>query len=67
MLKVRLNGKEEDLKEATTLAELIALKKLNPETIIVEHNHDLVGKEAWDGLVLKENDKIEILRFVGGG
>jgi len=66
-LKITLNGKEEIVREGTTVAGLIDLKGLNPDTVIVEYNHDLAGKETWAGLVLKENDRLEILRFVGGG
>lgn len=66
-MKIILNGKEEVLKEGTTVAELIVLKRLNPDTIIVEHNHDLVKKENLADIFLKENDRLEILRFVGGG
>lgn len=66
-MKIALNGKEEILKEGTTVGELIALKGLNPDTVIVEYNYDLVEKENWAGIVLKENDRLEVLRFVGGG
>ncbi len=66
-MKITLNGREENLGEGTTLAGLIAMKGLDPDTVIVEHNYELVKKEAWSGILLKENDRIEILRFVGGG
>ena len=66
-LKIILNGKQEVLKEGTTVAELIVLKGLNPDTIVVEYNHELVKKENLAGTFLKENDRLEILRFVGGG
>lgn len=66
-MKITLNGKDEDLKEGTTVAGLIALKGLNPATVIVEYNYGLVREETWAGIVLKQNDRIEILRFVGGG
>ncbi|NPV26542.1 MAG: sulfur carrier protein ThiS [Firmicutes bacterium] len=66
-MKITLNGKEEVINEGTSIAALIALKGLNPETVIVEYNFNLVKKETWAGIVLKENDRLEILRFVGGG
>ena len=66
-MKIILNGKEEVLKEGTTVAELISLKGLNPDTVIVERNHELVKKENLAGIFLQENDRLEILRFVGGG
>ncbi|ACV62536.1 thiamine biosynthesis protein ThiS [Desulfofarcimen acetoxidans DSM 771] len=66
-MKFNLNGKEEFFKESLTVAELINLKGLNPDTVVVEYNRELVKKEQLAGIVLKENDRLEILRFVGGG
>lgn len=66
-MKIILNGKEETLTGRDTLASLISLKKLNPDTIIIEYNGCPVEKVEWAGIVLKDNDSIEILWFVGGG
>lgn len=66
-MKISLNGKEENLREGTTVAGLINLKGLNPDSVIVEYNHELAGKETWVDLVLLEGDRLEILKFVGGG
>lgn len=66
-LQITVNGKEEMLKKALCLAEFIESKGLNPETIIVEHNGEIVKKQEWTGIVLQENDCLEVLNFVGGG
>ncbi len=62
-----VNGKEELIREGTTLAELIGFRKLTPESILVEYNNDIVNQETWPGIILKDHDRVEILRFVGGG
>ncbi|BAF58820.1 MAG: sulfur carrier protein ThiS [Pelotomaculum sp.] len=66
-MKIILNGREEVLEEGMTVAGLVALKGVNPDAVIVEYNYSLVKKEDWAGITLKENDRLEILRFVGGG
>lgn len=66
-MKITLNGREEILKDGTTLAELVSLKQLNIDEVIVVYNCQLVKKKSWPGTVLKENDGLEFLRFVGGG
>jgi len=66
-MKIILNGKEDFLPEGITLAELISLKGLSPGTVIVEYNYEVVKAEAWADIILKDNDRLEILRFVGGG
>lgn len=64
---VLLNGRESDLPEGMTVADLIAQKNLRPGTLLVELNGELVKQDAWPDIVLKEEDRLEILRFVGGG
>lgn len=66
-MKIIINGKEEIIEQDATIAGLIAQKALNPATVIVEYNYDLIKKETWEDIVLKEDDRLEILRFVGGG
>jgi len=66
-MKVFLNGKSVDLPAGLTVAGLVTEKKLNPDTIIIEYNRQLLKKENWPEVVLKENDRLEILKFVGGG
>ena len=66
-MTIILNGKEESIGAGMTVAELIVVKGLDPATVIVEYNYELVPQETWAGIVLKENDRLEILRFVGGG
>ncbi|WP_234701982.1 sulfur carrier protein ThiS [Desulfotomaculum nigrificans] len=50
-----------------TIAQLVKEKGLNPNTIIIEYNQELVSQEKWTEIILQENDRLEILRFVGGG
>lgn len=66
-MRVRINGKDEPISGAPNLAELIADRRLNPETIVVEHNLRIVRREEWPAVALRENDRIEIVSFVGGG
>jgi len=66
-LRIILNGKDAILPEGITVAQLIFLKKINPEAIIVEYNYELVKSESWPDIMLKEDDRLEILRLVGGG
>jgi sulfur carrier protein len=66
-LIIIVNGKEITLAEGTTISELITQKGLNPETLVIEHNYELVKKEVWSSIVLHAQDTVEILSFVGGG
>ncbi len=64
---IKINGKKEDVKSRISLSELVVLKKLSAEKIVIEHNLRIVPKQEWREVVLNESDNIEIVSFVGGG
>lgn len=67
-MKVRINGKEEEITEnSLTLQELINNRGLSPGKIVVEVNLQIIPRDQWPRINLKNNDSIEIISFVGGG
>ncbi len=65
-MKLRINGKETE-HNAVTLDQLITELQLSKESLIVEHNAQIVKQQEWKKTPLQENDTIELLNFVGGG
>jgi sulfur carrier protein len=61
------NGLPQSLKKGSTVGNLLAVKKIDPACVVVELNREIIQKEAFGPTILKNNDSIEILRFVGGG
>ena len=66
-MEIVLNGKVEKLEKKMELSALLLAKGLNPDTVIVEYNHNIVKKQEWEKIVLQDNDSLEVLNFVGGG
>lgn len=66
-MNIKINGSPESVEKVVTVADLVTEKKLSPDRIVVEHNYRIASKEEWPGIVLKENDNVEIVSFVGGG
>ena len=66
-MKIIYNGKEQDVSDGITLAELIRNLELNPDTVVAECNGAIVRREEYDEYVLPENGRLELIRFVGGG
>jgi len=66
-MKARVNGEEVLLTEETSMAAIIARRKINPQAVVVEYNGVILTREKFDSVVLKENDALEIVAFVGGG
>jgi sulfur carrier protein len=67
MVIVIVNGKREKVGTGTTLGGYLAAKGIDPAVTVVEVNEAIVKKESFGTTLLKENDSVEILRFVGGG
>lgn len=66
-MRISLNGKSVDSREAKTIAELIDRYELPPQTILVEHNGLAVHRHEWEERPLSEGDRIEFIRVVAGG
>ena len=64
---IYLNGKEEEISEKISVAVFLKNKDLDFNSVVVELNQEIVETEDYSKIVIKEKDKLEILRFVGGG
>lgn len=64
---ITVNGKPENIPEPTSLADFLSAKGIYADGVVIELNQDILEKSAFTEILLKENDKLEILRFVGGG
>jgi thiamine biosynthesis protein ThiS len=66
-LRVYINGESRELSGTPSLAELITQLDLPATRIAVELNREVVRRKDWGGTMLHEDDRIEIVHFVGGG
>ncbi len=66
-MKVVINGVESEVKENLSLSSLLETLDLPVARVAVELNQTVVRRSTWAETMLIENDKIEIVHFVGGG
>ncbi|MEE0595652.1 MAG: sulfur carrier protein ThiS [Agathobacter sp.] len=67
-MKVTIAGNTKDIAEGITLAQLVIDEKVeNPEYVTVTVNDEFVENHDLANVVVKENDNIEFLYFMGGG
>jgi thiamine biosynthesis protein ThiS len=66
-LRVYVNGDPRELSAPISLAELITQLDLPAARIAVELNRVVVRRNDWSTAVLQDEDRIEIVHFVGGG
>lgn len=64
---VTVNGKKEQIAERTSVLQYISGKNIDPKTVVVELNMDIIKREQQEQIFLQDDDNLEILRFVGGG
>lgn len=64
---VTVNGNNENLRQGITIEDFLKEKNLDPDSVVVEHNRGIAGKDDYASIVLNDNDTLEVLRFVGGG
>jgi len=67
MAKIQLNGKKVIIKMKYSIFDLLKKYKLSNKSIAVEYNGEIIQKENFKKKYLKNNDKIEIVHFIGGG
>lgn len=66
-MKITINGEERVCAEDTTLASLINDLGIKVKVMAAAVNMEVVKKADWESHILSDNDKIELLHFVGGG
>ena len=66
-MRVFINGESHEVQGSPSLAELIEQLDLPAARIAVELNREVVRRSEWANRVVHDEDKIEIVHFVGGG
>jgi thiamine biosynthesis protein ThiS len=68
MATIKVNGKEQDLKNPATIAELLIQNNVSqPDMVSVQLNGEFVYRQDYEIIALKDGDEIDFLYFMGGG
>ena len=67
MAKIQLNGKKILIKPGISIFDLLKKYKLNNKKIAIEYNGYILPKAKFNKKYLKDDDKVEIVHFIGGG
>ena len=67
MAKIQLNGKKVVIKSKYSILDLLKKYNLANKKIAVEHNGVIIPKVFFKKKYLRNNDKLEIVHFIGGG
>ena len=66
MVNIFVNGQNEEVERINILSYLKS-KNIDTDDVIVEYNSKILKKINWENTFLENDDKIEVISFVGGG
>ena len=66
-IKIRINGKMKSITKDSNLSNVLKNLKIPLNKVAIELNEEIIDKKKVNKIKLKQNDKIEIVHFIGGG
>lgn len=66
-MKLTVNGEEKECQDSMSIIDLLKDLKCEEDHVAVELNSNIVPKSLLSQTILKNNDRLEIVTFVGGG
>lgn len=66
-MHVVLNGEIRETPSGLTLGRLLEHFDLPKQRVAVELNLKVVRRNEWDSVTVADDDRIEVIHFVGGG
>jgi sulfur carrier protein len=67
VINLMVNGKPREIEEKTNLQTYLTSFDVNLKFVAVGYNGEVIKKECFPEIVLKNGDVLEIVRPVGGG
>ncbi len=66
-IKIKLNGKTIIVNNNLIIDRFLKKLRIPIKKVAIELNNEILDKKKLEKIVFKNNDKIEIVHFIGGG
>ena len=66
-IKIKINGKIKSITQDSKLSIVLKNLKIPLKKVAIELNKEIIDKKKINKIKLNENDKIEVVHFIGGG
>ncbi len=66
-ISIKVNGETLTIEQDLTVSDLVLQQQLVPERVAIEYNRLILARSRWNETILKPEDQLEIVHFVGGG
>lgn len=67
VFRIYLNGEPREISSEINIETLIEHFSLPKQLVAVELNNEVIRRQSWESTVVRADDKIEVVHFVGGG
>ena len=66
-IKIKINGKVKSISKDYKMSDLVKNLKIPIKKVAIELNEEIIDKKKLNRIILKKDDKIEVVHFIGGG
>ena len=66
-MQLIINGENKSFDDTFSLQQIMINLEIEDKVMAAAVNMEIVKKDTWNDFIPKNNDKIELLQFVGGG
>ena len=66
-IKIIINGKKRLIKSKSSIKDVVRKLKIPLNKVAIELNFEIIDKKKISKIFLNQNDKLEIVHFIGGG
>ena len=66
-IKIKVNGKVKTFQNKINLLKLVSILKIPIKKVAIELNQEIIDKKKLNKIMLRNNDSVEIVHFIGGG
>ncbi|GEP84867.1 ThiS family protein [Staphylococcus piscifermentans] len=66
-MKCIINGDSFTFESELSIQNVLESLELDPKRVIAEHNENLIQRDDFAKQIVREDDRLELLEFVGGG
>jgi thiamine biosynthesis protein ThiS len=67
MVLLTVNGEQRQLDKEMALPDFLKTHQLDGRRIAVAHNGTVLFRQDWPSIMLRNGDRLEIVRMIGGG
>lgn len=66
-IQIELNGEAKNVIKGHTLEDLVKTLQLTGQALAIAVNRQVVSRQKWGERTLEANDRVDVVRAIGGG